>query len=122
MTVEAAQQLQRAIEASARSCGRREVEHIELDVGSDVTNLTRCADVQVRMSGSGHWRLFTICTVHFINRVLVEKLWVKDHPRPDMADIFTSGGPLILVQKIDGDVIVRSVLRYLELEERRAGC
>ena len=74
MSAEAAEQLQRAIEAAARSCGRREVEHIELDVGSDVTNLTRCADVEVRMSGSGHWRLFTIVTVHFINRVLVEKL------------------------------------------------
>ena len=117
MSVEAAEKLQQAIEASARSCGRREVEHIELDIGSDVTDLTYCADVEVRMSGSGHWRLFTIVTAHFINRVLVEKLWVKDDPRPDMADIFTTGGPLILVQKIDGDVIVRSVMRYLEMEE-----
>ena len=119
MSVEAAERLQRAIEAAARSCGRREVEHIELDIGSDVTDLTYCADVEVRMSGSGHWREFTIVTAHFINQVLVEKLWVKDDPRPDMADIFTSGGPLILVQKINGDVIVRSVLRYLELEKHR---
>ena len=119
MSVEAAERLQRAIEASARSCGRREVEHIELDIGSDVTDLTYCADVEVCMSGSGHRRLVTIVTVDFINRVLVEKLWVKDDPRPDMADIYTTGGPLILVQKIDGDVIVRSVMRYLELEKHR---
>ncbi len=117
MSVEAAERLQRAIEAAARSCGRREVEHIELDIGSDVTDLTYCADVEVRMSGSGHWRLFSICTVHFINQVLIEELWLKDDPRPDMADIYTTGGPLILVQKIDGDVIVRSVIRYLEIEE-----
>ena len=117
MSVEAAERLQRAIDASARSSGNREFDRIELDQGSDVTDLTQCADVQVHAPGSGHWRLFTIVTVHFINRVLVEKLWVKDHPRPDMADIFTTGGPLILVQKIDGDVIVRSVMRYLEMEE-----
>ena len=116
MTVEAAEQLQRAIDAAARSHGNQEVDRIELDNGSDVTDLTYNADVQVRMSGSGDWRLFTIVTVHFISRVLVEELWVKDHPRPEMADHYTTGGPLILAQKIDGDVIVRSVMRYLELE------
>ncbi len=121
MTVEAAEQLQRAIDAAARSHEHREVDRIELDNGSDVTDLTRCADVQVRMSGSGHWRLFSICSAHFIKQVLTEKRWMEHDPRPDMADLYTTGGPLILVQRIDGDVIVRSVIRYLELEEGQAG-
>lgn len=118
MTIEAAEKLQQEIDVHMESCEYRRLSRIELDRGSEVTDLTSNADVCAYMRDGGE-QPFTICSVNFINQVLVERLWDASHPRPDMADIYTTGGPLIVVREIDDDTIVRSVIRYLELEAGR---
>ena len=121
MTIEEAEVLQSAID----DCGARYelpgIKRIELDKGSDVTDVTSCVDVRVHFTDERDWRLFSICSVEFINRILDEQRCRAGDPRPDMADIYTAGGPFIVARSINADVIVRSVIRYLEIEKTGAG-
>ncbi|MCG3137128.1 MAG: hypothetical protein HJJLKODD_00971 [Phycisphaerae bacterium] len=110
MSIEAEEKLQRQIESCIREHSCEGISRIELDRGSDVTDLTRCADIRVYYDTDINWRLFSVCSVKFINDVLLEQ---------ETTDIYTRGGPFIVVREISGDVIVRSVVKYLELEEGR---
>ncbi|MFQ5811360.1 MAG: hypothetical protein ACE5JM_17210 [Armatimonadota bacterium] len=116
---EAVTRLQREIDnslAERRGCG---VERIRLDHGSEVTDLTRGADVRVYLSDRAGFRLFSFLTIFFLDHVLSSDL--EGHPRPDVRDLYAAGGPLIVTREVSGDVIVRGVLRYLELEKGRHG-
>ncbi len=120
MTYEAAEALQREIDEALRVYGDPSISRIELGRGSEVTDLTQCADVRIHKENTDQERTFSICTATFLKDVLIDRIWKKeDHPRPDLSDIYTTGRPLIVVREIDSDTIVRSVVRYLELEEGR---
>ncbi|HUU81974.1 MAG TPA: hypothetical protein VM243_00595 [Phycisphaerae bacterium] len=95
-----------------RDCGA--ISRIELGPGSDVTDLSLAADVRVFTAGS-EFRGFGVRAKEFIDMVFAGA-WKDGHPRPDVADICTTGGPLLIVERITGDSVVRGVLRYLELE------
>ncbi len=82
-------------------------------------NLTMNADVRVHTC-DGRMREFTILAKEFAEWVFAaEREWKRY--APEFNDVFTVGGPLALVREITGDSIVRAVVRYLELEEGRAG-
>jgi len=116
---EAVLRLQQQIDRSLGERAPARVTHIELDRGSEVTDLTRCADVRVFLAGDQGFRLFSIATVAFLTHVLSG---ARDyHPRSDVRDLYTRGGPLIVVREISGDVIVRGVLYYLDMEAGRGG-
>lgn len=89
------------------------VERILLDRGSDVTDLDACVDVRV---WGTEWsdRLFSIFVPETIRGFLA-----PESPSQGTKDIYTTGGPLILVRSINAESIVRAVLRYVEMEQPR---
>ena len=109
-------ELQAAISRSMELHDCTGVERIEMAPGSDVTNLAMVADVVVAF-GDGRRRQFTFGTLGLFEFVFAGS-WEED-PRPDVSDIYTVGGPLLVVKEITGDAIVRGILRYLELEPYR---
>ncbi len=92
------------------------IESIKLGMGSDVTDLTQVVDVDVFIE-QRKIREFNIRSKFFVDCVFRGD-WRRGHPRPEMADLLTTGGPLIIVEEISGNSVVRAVLRYLELEVR----
>ena len=93
------------------------VSRILLDHGSDVSDLTRAVDVRVFLVGESHYTLFSILTCAFLDSVFSSDR--EEHPRADVRDMYTRGGPLIIVRSISGEVIVRAVLYYIELRDGR---
>lgn len=96
-----------------KAVNRHGVERILLDRGSDVTDLDACVDVRVwgtRWSG----RVFSIFLPETVRGFLAH-----ESPSQLTNDIYTTGGPLILVRSINADSIVRAVLRYAEMEHSR---
>ena len=112
------ERLQKEIDDSMVKYDCASVTHIRLGPGSDVMNLHRNADVRAFVN-SLEYREFSFLAKEFVEWVFSTPS--EDDPRPDMADIYTTGGPLVIVAEITGDSIVRGVLRYLELEEGRGG-
>lgn len=90
------------------------IHRIQLDHGSDVTDLKQNVDVRVFANEGCGYRLFTIVTAELMARLLN-----RESPRDNA---FTTGGPLIVVSHIDGEIVVKSVARYLELEGRLPAC
>ena len=82
-------------------------------------NLTMNADVRVHTC-DGRMRGFKILAKEFAEWVFAVECEGNPYA-PEFNDVFTVGGPLALVREITGDSIVRAVVRYLELEEGRAG-
>ena len=82
---------------------------IELDKGSEETDLTKAVGVQVKASGGGQDVLYTIVTLQWLNDILGKK-WNKRHCENE---IFCTGGPLIVVTSISGHIIVAAVQEYL---------
>lgn len=89
---------------------RHGVQRILLDQGSDVTDLDACVDVRV---WGTEWsdRTFSIFLSETIRGFLE-----SESPSQLTKDVYTTGGPLILVRSINADSIVRAVLRYVEME------
>jgi hypothetical protein len=96
--------------------GGADVKGIVLGAGSEMSNLHMNAEVDVFVGDEPERRPFTIvtpeCVAHFIREV-------EGKPRPDLIDIYTVGGPLVVVARINGSSIVRGVVRYLALEGAR---
>jgi len=120
MDIKAARELQRAIDMAFQEHHCRLLRRIELDRGSEVTNLTVNARVRVQMR-DGRVRGFTILAKEFPEWVFAARNEIANHPAPEYIGVYATGGPLAFVREITGDSIVRAVLRYLELEEGRAG-
>lgn len=123
MDAEVVLRLQREIDDATRKCRPKGVKRIELGPGSEVTNLSRNADVRVHTL-AGAMRGFSIVDMKLMERMFspeVQETLQAESPRPDMADIYATGGPLIVVREINGDSIVRAVIRYLEMEASREG-
>jgi hypothetical protein len=120
MNVRAVRELQRAIEMAMQQYDCAFLQSIEMDRGSEVTNLASCASVRVHMR-DGSMRGFTIVAKEFAEWVFTAQTEWPNHPAPEFIGVWTTGGPLALVREITGDSIVRAVIRYIELEEGRAG-
>lgn len=110
-------QLQVEIDESMQryDCGR--VSRIQLGYGSEVSNLSANVSILVSFTDTAECRSFDFVSKEFTDK-FHSGFWDKGHPNPDVADIHTTGGPLLIVKKISGDSVVRGVLRYLELEAR----
>ena len=127
MDTEAVRTLQRAVDVCLQEWSIRHTAHgnspllerIEMGRGSEVMNLTMNAEVRVH-TRDGRMRGFNILAKEFAEWVFAPEREGNPHA-PQFDDIYTVGGPLALVCEITGDSIVRAVVRYLELEEGRAG-
>jgi hypothetical protein len=119
MDIEAVRRLQRAIDLAVQKYDCALWKSIELDRGSEVTDLALNARVRVHFSG-GRMRGFTILAKEFVEWVFAPER-VGNPYAPEFNDVYTTGGPLVIVHEITGDSIVRAVIHYLELEEGRAG-
>jgi hypothetical protein len=66
-------------------------------------------------------RGFTVLAKEFAEWVFDAQPKEPNPPNPESIGVYTTGGPLAIVREITGDTIVRAVVRYLELEQGRAG-
>ena len=114
---EAVERLQGEIDAAFAKYDCRHLDWIRLDHGSEVADLSMCADVRVCRKVDTRWRLFSICSEGFIHWVFDVAAKEPNPHRPDVIDVYATGGPMIIVTKITGDSIVRGVLRQIELAD-----
>lgn len=120
MDIEAARQLDEAIDAALRMHKPPSIHTVRLGPGSEVMDLTMNATVRVQYCDDRE-RTFTIVSQERVERLFANAdNWVEDWQR-DFKDIFTSGGPLAIVREITGDTIVRAVIRYTSMELMTGG-
>lgn len=118
MGVEEAQRLQQEIDRVLLQRPRVAGLSITLDQGSDVLDLSENVDVLV-LDGAGEQRLFSIVTANSLHRQLGDS---QHDPGPppeawgwprEWAEMYTTGGPLLVVRRISAELVVGGVLRYL---------
>lgn len=119
MNIKAARELQESIDTALLKYDCERLKRIRLSSGSEVTNLALCADVRVEVSGE------QVRTVSVLAKSFVEWVFAPGNVgnpwAPEFNDIYTRGGPLVIVREITGDSVVRAVIRYLDLEQGREG-
>ena len=108
MTMDA-QELQREIDEAVESehAGPRAI--IRLGPDADVTDLTATVGLRIRVENQKE-RDFTVATVKWLARAC---------RRPGTRaeeQYFVTGGPMLVVRTICGESVVKSVIRYLEIE------
>jgi len=119
LNLQAVERLQAEIDREVNNRNDGRIERVVLDHGSEVTDLTRCADVRVFSQRYPEFRIFSFCEISFLNDVLSSGQ--HDHPRPDARGLYSCGGPLIVAREITGSAIIRGILYYLDQEDGRDG-
>gem|GEM_PF-4314476 len=115
----AADNLQRDILQELSSHELERPVQVSLDHGSEVTDLRHCVDVRVSTDEQTEVRVFTICSLQFVERTVLHR--GGPAPRQDSRDLYTVGGPLIIVRDVTASAVVRGILYYLDVEAGRAG-
>lgn len=85
---------------------------IVLDNGSDVTDLKSCADVRVTLGEQE--RDFTFLSQRFIAQLFKGPFSTSESD--ESSYIYSADNPLIIDKEINGEIIVRGILRYLRQE------
>ena len=85
--------------------------HITLDHGSDVTELSSCVDVRVRIATDTRSRDFAIRSYRGLAPLMHDEQLGKGGPWGDLH--YCVGGPLCIVNEISGSSIVGVVFHYL---------
>lgn len=122
MDIDAVEHLQREVERAMSGCDCGAVERIELDKGSEVMDLTINAALRVH-TRDGKMRGFSVVARSFFDWVFtLAPLEANTRERgQEHVQVYTTGGPLVVVFEITGTTIVHGVLRYVKMEESRAG-
>jgi hypothetical protein len=107
-------ELQQQIDDALSHLQTTETIGIRLSKGSDATDLTSIVDVDVAV-GNGRRRTFSIVSQHFLDRLFREPEQVMGID----TSFYASGGPLIVVKSISGNIIVRGIRKYLTIERSR---
>ena len=80
---------------------------IELDRGSDVTDLSRAVAIRMRIDRPPGYRIFTLVSLRYLNELLALDSDSK---------YYCSGGPLIVLRSTEATAIVEGLLAYLNME------
>lgn len=102
--------LEREVIAALAQYGNGEVNSVRLAQGAEEADVSSNVDFLVRSRGRTE-RVFTVVSLAAMTRFLGDEATVRT-----LGDFYTSGGPLIIVRKMSSDVIVRGIVKYLEME------
>lgn len=109
---QAAEELQRAIDAALQQLGRGLVHRIVLDHGSEVSDLSRAVDVQVsKQPGDRHVDVGVI-SLAFLQEILATPDWLG---RKELDGTCVRGDRWFVVDRITGEKVVAGVVRLIEL-------
>jgi hypothetical protein len=103
-------ELESELAAALSQYGGGEVDSIRLAPGAEEVDLSSNIDVLVRSRGAAE-REFTVVTLAAMTRFLTDETFARE-----LGDLYTAGGPLIVVRKMSADVIARGVVKYLRME------
>jgi hypothetical protein len=114
MGIDEAERLQQEIDAITLAAG--DAPRIVLEHGSECTDLTANVALRVFFGPAAiECRRFTIVATHWLHQLLNDQRALPDWLAATR-DIYCTGGPLVVVREINADVVVRAVIRYLEVE------
>jgi hypothetical protein len=116
------EELQRQIDESVHLLAPEMLQQVKLAPWSDVTDLTKNVDVDVVVNNRPQ-REFTIISYRFPYELFEFPDDLFNDPELAFSDknLWTAGGPLVIVKSITGESIVEGILKYLRLEAARTG-